>query len=52
MCGPKFCAMKITQDVREYARNKGLEPGQAIELGMQEKSEEFLQSGARIYQDS
>ena len=52
MCGPKFCAMKITQDVREYARNKGLEPGKAIELGMEEKSQEFLQSGARIYQKS
>ncbi len=52
MCGPKFCAMKITQDVREYAKNKGLDPDKAIALGMEEKSQEFLNAGARIYQKS
>jgi phosphomethylpyrimidine synthase len=52
MCGPKFCAMKITQDVREYARTRGLEPGKAIVAGMSEKSQEFRESGGRIYQKS
>ena len=50
MCGPKFCAMKITQDVREYARAQGLEPGKAIAVGMEEKSREFRDAGGRIYQ--
>jgi hypothetical protein len=52
MCGPKFCAMKITQDVREYAKARGLEPGKAIATGMAEKSQEFQQAGGRIYQES
>jgi phosphomethylpyrimidine synthase len=52
MCGPKFCAMKITQDVREYARAQGLEPGKAIAVGMEEKSREFRDTGGRIYQES
>jgi phosphomethylpyrimidine synthase len=43
MCGPKFCSMKITQDVREYAAR------QAAEAGMQEKSKEFREKGAEIY---
>lgn len=48
MCGPKFCSMKITQDVREYAR--GLEEDRlTIEEGMKQKSEEFMQAGAKIY---
>ena len=50
MCGPKFCAMKITQDVREYAKNRGLDPENAIFTGMQEKSQEFREAGSRIYQ--
>lgn len=50
MCGPHFCSMKITQDVRDYARAKQLEDaGQAIEVGMQEKAEEFVSTGAKIY---
>ena len=52
MCGPKFCAMKITQDVREYAKNLGVEPELALSTGMQEKADEFRQSGSRIYQQS
>jgi phosphomethylpyrimidine synthase len=52
MCGPKFCAMKITQDVREYAKAQGLEPGKAIAVGMEEKSREFRDTGGRIYQES
>ncbi len=49
MCGPHFCSMKITQDVREYAKNKGLNEEQALREGMQEKSVEFREKGARIY---
>jgi phosphomethylpyrimidine synthase len=52
MCGPKFCAMKITQDVREYAQKKGLEPQGAIAVGMVEKAQEFRESGGKIYQDA
>ena len=49
MCGPHFCSMKITQDVREYAAQKHLEVQDAIEEGMKEKSEEFRKSGSEIY---
>jgi phosphomethylpyrimidine synthase len=49
MCGPHFCSMKITQDVRDYAAHKQLEVDQAIEAGMKEKSDEFRKSGAEIY---
>ena len=50
MCGPHFCSMKITQDVREYARKRGLEADAALTAGMEEKAEEFRQSGSKIYQ--
>ena len=50
MCGPKFCAMKITQDVREYARDRGLAVETAFDKGMEEKSQEFRDSGKKIYQ--
>ena len=49
MCGPKFCAMKITQDVRDYAAEHDLATGDAIEAGMVDKSAEFRAGGARIY---
>jgi phosphomethylpyrimidine synthase len=49
MCGPHFCSMKITQDVRDYAAQKQLEENQAIQVGMKEKSEEFKKAGAEIY---
>ncbi len=49
MCGPKFCSMKITQDVRDYAEKHGLTSVEAIEAGMEEKSEEFVEKGERIY---
>jgi phosphomethylpyrimidine synthase len=51
MCGPHFCSMKITQDVRDYAAQKGLEEQAALEAGMKEKSEEFKKSGSKIYQE-
>ena len=49
MCGPKFCSMRISQDVREYAKEHGLETVEAIEAGMAEKSEEFEAAGGRVY---
>ena len=51
MCGPHFCSMKITQDVREYAAQKGLEEQAALQAGMHEKAEEFKKTGAKIYQE-
>ncbi len=49
MCGPKFCSMKISQDVREYAANLEIAEGDALKTGMQEKSEEFKKGGSEIY---
>ena len=49
MCGPKFCSMKISQDVRDYAATQGVSENEALEKGMQEKSEEFVKQGAEIY---
>jgi phosphomethylpyrimidine synthase len=50
MCGPNFCSMKITQDVRDYAAAKGIgNVAQAVEEGMKEKAAEFTRSGAEIY---
>ncbi|MCO1579092.1 phosphomethylpyrimidine synthase ThiC [Crossiella sp. SN42] len=49
MCGPKFCSMKITQDVRKYAEEHGLSSVEAIEAGMQEKSHEFSEQGNKVY---
>ncbi len=51
MCGPHFCSMKITQDVRDYAAKVGVTEQAAIEAGMKEKAEEFKQSGGKIYQE-
>jgi phosphomethylpyrimidine synthase len=50
MCGPNFCSMKITQDVRDYAAQQGISEAEAVERGMQEKSEEFRSQGLEIYQ--
>jgi phosphomethylpyrimidine synthase len=50
MCGPHFCSMKITQEVRIYAAEQGLEEQAALEEGMKEKAAEFVASGAEIYQ--
>ncbi len=49
MCGPHFCSMRISQDVRAYAATKGVDDEAALRLGMQEKSAEFLDEGARVY---
>ncbi|WJZ03732.1 phosphomethylpyrimidine synthase ThiC [Corynebacterium freiburgense] len=49
MCGPKFCSMRISQDVRDYAAAHGLDTVEAIEAGMAEKSAEFQAGGDRVY---
>ena len=49
MCGAHFCSMQITQDVREYAAQKGLDGAAALEAGLKEKAEEFREKGAEIY---
>ncbi|MCI2422592.1 phosphomethylpyrimidine synthase ThiC [Saccharopolyspora sp. K220] len=49
MCGPKFCSMKITQDVRKFAEERGLTSVEAIEAGMREKSAEFAGTGSKVY---
>ncbi|HJD44146.1 MAG TPA: phosphomethylpyrimidine synthase ThiC [Candidatus Paenalcaligenes intestinipullorum] len=49
MCGPKFCSMKISQDVRDYAREHGLDEASALDKGMQEKSIEFVTKGSNLY---
>jgi phosphomethylpyrimidine synthase len=49
-CGPHFCSMKITQDVRDYAEKQGISEVDALKQGMEVKAVEFVKSGAQIYQ--
>jgi phosphomethylpyrimidine synthase len=49
MCGPQFCSMKITQDVRDYAQQQGVSAEAALQAGMTEKSEEFKKAGGELY---
>ncbi len=49
MCGPKFCSMKITQDVRDYAARQGVNESEAITLGLRVKADEFREKGSDIY---
>ncbi len=49
MCGPHFCSMKITQDVRDYAAKQGVDEQTALAKGMEEKAIEFVKKGAQIY---
>ncbi len=49
MCGPHFCSMKISQDVRDYAAQHGLDSITALEQGMEEKARQFTQGGGKIY---
>jgi phosphomethylpyrimidine synthase len=49
MCGPQFCSMKITQDVRDYAAQLGVTESQAIQFGMEEKAGEFREKGGEVY---
>jgi len=50
MCGPHFCSMKISQDVRDYAAEKGISEEAALKKGMEEKSIEFVKKGSEVYQ--
>jgi phosphomethylpyrimidine synthase len=52
MCGPHFCSMKITQEVRDYAANQGISEIEALKKGMQVKAIEFVKTGAEIYKKS
>jgi len=49
MCGPQFCSMKITEDVRKYAAEQGMKQEEALQEGMKEKSKEFVRKGAKVY---
>jgi phosphomethylpyrimidine synthase len=49
MCGPHFCSMKISQEVREFAATQGVDEQTALQKGMEQKSEEFVKKGAEIY---
>jgi len=49
MCGPKFCSMRITQDIRDYAQRHGMDTAEAIEAGMQEKAQGFKEAGSTLY---
>jgi phosphomethylpyrimidine synthase len=49
MCGPKFCSMRITQDVRDYASSRGIESESALAAGLAEKAEEFAATGKQLY---
>ena len=49
MCGPHFCSMRITEDVRKYAAEQGMAAEDALEKGMEEKSREFVEKGAQVY---
>ena len=49
MCGPHFCSMKITEDVRKYAAELGIAEEEALKKGMEEKSREFTERGSELY---
>src|ERR1019366_5327304 len=49
MCGPHFCSMKITEDMRKYAAEQGIAEEEALKKGMEEKSKEFVEKGAEVY---
>ena len=49
MCGPHFCSMKITEDVRKYAAEQAISEEEALKKGMEEKSKEFMEKGAEVY---
>src|SRR5437667_11503176 len=49
MCGPHFCSMRITEDVRRYAKEQGITEEDALKAGMEQKAREFKEAGAEIY---
>lgn len=50
MCGPKFCSMRISQDIRDYAKTNDLSEAEAINKGLKEKAKEFVETGSNLYQ--
>jgi len=52
MCGPQFCSMKLTQDVRDYAEKQGVVIDDAFEVGLKEKAREFQETGGEIYRNA
>jgi phosphomethylpyrimidine synthase len=51
MCGPKFCSMRISEDVKNYAKQKDLDEQKALDSGLKEMADEFKKSGSKIYQE-
>jgi len=49
MCGPHFCSMRITEDVRKYAAEQGISESEALDVGLKEKAQEFREKGAEVY---
>ena len=49
MCGPNFCSMKISQEVRDFAAKQDIDEQEALALGMKEKSKEFTEKGSEVY---
>jgi phosphomethylpyrimidine synthase len=49
MCGPHFCSMKITEDVRRYAQEQGIAESDALQAGMEQKARDFADAGAEVY---
>jgi phosphomethylpyrimidine synthase len=52
MCGPHFCSMKITEDVRKFAAEQGLNENEAIEKGLEQKAKEFAEKGSEVYSEA
>jgi phosphomethylpyrimidine synthase len=50
MCGPNFCSMRISDDIRKFADEQGVSAEEALQKGMAEKSKEFREKGGEIYQ--
>ncbi|HAM03796.1 MAG TPA: phosphomethylpyrimidine synthase ThiC, partial [Acidimicrobiaceae bacterium] len=52
MCGPKFCSMRISHDVRRLAEQSGVSPEEALEEGMRQKAVEFVAGGSSLYREA
>ena len=49
MCGPHFCSMRITEDVRKFSAQQNISEAEALGVGLEQKSKEFRESGAKVY---
>jgi phosphomethylpyrimidine synthase len=49
MCGPHFCSMRVTEDVRRYAAQQGVSEEEAVKRGLKEKAKEFVEKGSDVY---